>query len=634
MRSNISSPAFPAISWCAAAPSSALRSSRSSDNGRGIDPKDHQRIFDLFRRAGTQDKPGQGIGLAHVRALVRRLGGTMSVASELHHGSTFTITLPINWNISNRNKRQMSNPVTIIMIEDDEGHARLIERNIRRSGVNNEIIPFTNGTEALNYLFGKDGTGLDHKGNALLILLDLNLPDTSGIDILKRVKDNKYLKTTPVVVLTTTDDSHEIKRCYELGCNVYITKPVNYESFANAIRQLGLFFSVIQVPPSRHMTNATPTLLYIDDDAALARLVDRGLTRLGFKVVHAADGQQGLDRLAQGGIDAIALDQYMPGLDGLETLEQILAIPGAPPVVFVTASQDSAIAVTALKAGAADYLVKDVQGDFIPLLQVAVTGALRQAAIQKARDEAEAEVHASRDRYAALAAEREVLLREVNHRVGNSLQIIASLLHLQANSASQDDVKAALTNAMGRVAAVAQVHRRLYTSHDLKSVLLNQYLEALLEDLRRSAEGNRMSRLTLKAEPIEIDPDRAVAIGIIVNELVMNAVKYAYPDGAGPIHVELKATATISCSRSPTTASASTSRPTRAPPAWDSASSRRWRPSSKPASSAIPPIAAPGSCCNFAASAPMRRNLRAPPRVDRYPISCNHGSTITSRPAK
>jgi CheY-like chemotaxis protein len=141
-------------------------------------------------------------------------------------------------------------PVTIIMIEDDEGHARLIERNIRRSGVNNEIIPFTNGTDAMKHLFGSDGSGVLHKGRALLILLDLNLPDMTGIEILRQIKDNKYLKATPVVVLTTTDDSHEIKRCYELGCNVYITKPVNYESFANAIRQLGLFFSVIQVPPA------------------------------------------------------------------------------------------------------------------------------------------------------------------------------------------------------------------------------------------------------------------------------------------------------------------------------------------------------------------------------------------------
>ena len=144
----------------------------------------------------------------------------------------------------------MATPVIIVMIEDDEGHARLIERNIRRTGVNNEIRPFSDGTAAVNYLFGKDGSGVQHKGQALLILLDLNLPDMTGIEILRRVKENKYLKSTPVVVLTTTDDSQEIKRCYELGCNVYITKPVNYESFANAIRQLGLFFSVIQVPPA------------------------------------------------------------------------------------------------------------------------------------------------------------------------------------------------------------------------------------------------------------------------------------------------------------------------------------------------------------------------------------------------
>lgn len=142
----------------------------------------------------------------------------------------------------------MSDQVTIIMVEDDEGHARLIEKNIRRAGVSNEIVPFTNGTEAMKFLLGPDGSGTVSKGKALLILLDLNLPDMTGIDILKRVKENEHLKRSPVVVLTTTDDAKEIQRCYDLGCNVYVTKPVNYENFANAIRQLGLFFAVIQVP--------------------------------------------------------------------------------------------------------------------------------------------------------------------------------------------------------------------------------------------------------------------------------------------------------------------------------------------------------------------------------------------------
>lgn len=138
--------------------------------------------------------------------------------------------------------------VTIIMIEDDEGHARLIEKNIRRAGVNNDIVAFRDGTSAVNFLFGVDGSGRESSGRALLVLLDLNLPDMTGVEILGRIKQNEHLKRSPVVVLTTTDDKVEIQRCYDLGANVYVTKPVNYENFANAIRQLGLFFSVIQVP--------------------------------------------------------------------------------------------------------------------------------------------------------------------------------------------------------------------------------------------------------------------------------------------------------------------------------------------------------------------------------------------------
>jgi CheY-like chemotaxis protein len=136
--------------------------------------------------------------------------------------------------------------VTIVMVEDDEGHARLIEKNLRRAGVSNEVIHFTSGTSANEYLFGP----AMQRGKPLLVLLDLNLPDVSGISILEKLKEDESLRTMPVIVLTTTDDQREIQRCYDLGCNVYITKPVNYETFAQAIRQLGLFLAVIQVPPA------------------------------------------------------------------------------------------------------------------------------------------------------------------------------------------------------------------------------------------------------------------------------------------------------------------------------------------------------------------------------------------------
>ena len=138
--------------------------------------------------------------------------------------------------------------VTILVVDDDDGHTELVRRNLKRSGITNQIVALTSGTAALDYVLRR-GEHAGRTGNGdLLVLLDINMPGLDGVEVLRQIKADPEAKRVPVLMLTTTDEPREINRCYELGCNIYITKPVDPDAFIDAIRRLGLFLSVVSVP--------------------------------------------------------------------------------------------------------------------------------------------------------------------------------------------------------------------------------------------------------------------------------------------------------------------------------------------------------------------------------------------------
>ena len=141
--------------------------------------------------------------------------------------------------------------VNIVVVEDDDGHATLIERNLRRAGLTNPVVRLRDGQEAIDYFFsGADTPAAPNTADSVL-LLDINMPRVDGIDVLRRLKADARTARIPTIMLTTTDDPREIERCYQLGCNVYITKPVEYDAFMEAIRRLGFFLQIVRIASNR-----------------------------------------------------------------------------------------------------------------------------------------------------------------------------------------------------------------------------------------------------------------------------------------------------------------------------------------------------------------------------------------------
>ena len=136
----------------------------------------------------------------------------------------------------------------ILLVEDDPGHAVLIKKNLLRAGITHDIVVLDDGQKAVDYLLRQGAFATDEHLPPVLVLLDLNVPVLNGYQVLRIIKSDERSKRIPVVVLTTTDNPHEIERCYESGCNMYVTKPIEYDRFIETIRRISMFLSIVKTP--------------------------------------------------------------------------------------------------------------------------------------------------------------------------------------------------------------------------------------------------------------------------------------------------------------------------------------------------------------------------------------------------
>ena len=262
---------------------------------------------------------------------------------------------------------------------------------------------------------------------------------------------------------------------------------------------------------------AARLILVVEDDEGVSELVRERLEALGCPCREARDGTSALAALGEEDFDLIVLDYSLPDMKA----DSVIAAKGRPPFVIMTGRGDEATAVRLMRAGARDYVIKD--SDFLDELPHVVARVLREI-------EVEDKLASARASLESRLRENEAMLREIHHRVKNNLQIISSLVQLQAPADADDRVRGIFLDIQSRISAMSLLHETLYESDDLARVDFLAYIETLARNLAATiAPASDFCEVVCGGEAVALSMDRAVPLGLIANELLTNAFKHAFP---------------------------------------------------------------------------------------------------------
>jgi len=412
---------------------------------------------------------------------------------------------------------------SILVVDDDEGHCELVRRNLQRGGVSNPIVPLTNGSMALDYIFRRGCFADRSASDELVVLLDINMPGIDGIEVLRQIKSQPDTRSIPVLMLTTAESPRDVDRCYEYGCNLYLTKSVESDQFIEAVRR----FTAGEWP----VNNA---VLIIEDDCATAELERRALAGRGTDTVIVSDVGHALGLLGERTFDAILLDYHLPDGDPWAVVAAAESKCPQIPVVVITGQGNELIASEAMTRGVAAYLKKSgTCWDQIPGIVDRVT-ALATKKESLRINEAQLRLKAEQAEKASKA--KSEFLASMSHELRTPLSAVIGFGYLLDKSNLSEDQRRMVTNIQAAGRALLGVINDVLDLSKIEAgemSLENEPLDlpalmlSVMQMLGQQAKDKGIELIVppLAELPCKVTGDASRLRQVIVN-LVNNAIKF------------------------------------------------------------------------------------------------------------